>query len=220
VLERYRHANLLGSLVLLIFVFPMLGELPLGGHLVELILSIAMISSILACSPSTRHTVVGFALILLMQAVSWIPGLAENRFGPLGVPIIALTVFGYTAALMLRKIFFDTPMVTSDTIYGAVSVYLLFGLIWTLAYTILEGIEPGSFLTNGLTIEPNYDRFLGFSFVTLSTLGYGNVVPTTPRADAMASSEAIVGQIYLTVLVARLVAMHMRDSKPSDKAAN
>ena len=61
----------------------------------------------------------------------------------------------------------------------------------------------------------HFDRFLGFSFVTLSTLGYGNIVPLTPRADAMATSEAVTGQIYLTVMVARLVAMHMKNS---DKA--
>ena len=209
-LERYRHANLLACLVLLIFVYPMLGEPQLGLVVVKWLLLLTMISSILACSPSTRHTVVGFALIAVMQIVTWVPGFAENRFGPLVIPALAVLVFGYTAALMLRKIFFATPNVTADTIYGAISVYLMFGLLWAQGFTILEGIEPGSFLASGLPIEAQFDNFLGFSFVTISTLGYGNVVPMTARADAMATSEAVVGQIYLTVLVARLVAMHMR----------
>lgn len=214
-LKRYRHANLLGCLVLLIFIYPMLGERQLGVGLVQFLLFITMISSILACSARVRHTVIGFTLIAAMQIATWVPGLAEARFGPLGVPTLALLVFGYTAALMLRKIFVATPKVTSDTIYGAISVYLLFGMIWTFGYTILESVAPGSFTKGGDPIEAIFDNFVGFSFVTISTLGYGNIVPTTPRADAMATSEAVVGQIYLTVLVARLVAMHMRSG---DKA--
>ncbi len=216
-LERFRHANLLGCLVLLIFVYPMLGERQFGVHAVQLLLFVTMISSILACSPSTRHTVVGFILIVGMQIATWVPEFAQSRFGPVGGPALGILVFGYTAALMLRKIFFATPDVTSDTIYGAISVYLLFGLLWAFGYTILEGVAPGSFAADGASIEPNFDSFLGFSFVTLSTLGYGNVVPLTARADAMATSEAIVGQIYLTVLVARLVAMQIKGSNQAVK---
>lgn len=216
-LERYRHANLLFFLVLLIFVYPMLGEQPFGEEVVQLLLFVTMISSIFACSPSKRHTVVGLVLIAVMWIATWVPEFAESRFGPLGLPVFGLLVFGYTTALVLRKIFFATPRVTRDTIFGAVSVYLLFGLIWAFGYTLLEGVAPGSFSVGGLP-NPNaarFDRFLGFSFVTLSTLGYGNIVPLTPRADAMATSEAVTGQIYLTVMVARLVAMHMKNS---DKA--
>ena len=116
-LERYRHANLLFFLVLLIFVFPMLGEQPFGEEVVQLLLFVTMISSIFACSPSKRHTVVGLVLIAVMWIATWVPEFAESRFGPLGLPVFGLLVFGYTTALVLRKIFFATPRVTRDTIF-------------------------------------------------------------------------------------------------------
>ncbi len=83
-----------------------------------------------------------------------------------------------------------------------------------LASLGVDSVKMADFI---MTIEAQFDNFLGFSFVTISTLGYGSVVPTTARADALATSEAVVGQIYLTVLVARLVAMHMRSG---DKAVD
>ncbi len=97
-----------------------------------------------------------------------------------------------------------------NTSCGSLSVYLLLGLLWAFAFALLESAVPGSFsgIERGMGFT-DYKRFFGFSFVTLTTLGYGNVVPLTPRADALAVAEAIVGQIYLTVLVARLVALNL-----------
>jgi hypothetical protein len=100
--------------------------------------------------------------------------------------------------------------VTIETICAALAVYLFLGLIWVFAYNLLEVVEPGSFSFGaGGDDESPFSRFIGFSFVTLTTLGYGNISPMNPRADALSYTEAIIGQIYLTVLVARLVAMEL-----------
>jgi hypothetical protein len=135
-------------------------------------------------------------------------------------PLMALAYFGFTAWLVLRKIFFYTERVSADTIQGAICAYLLMGLAWAFAYQLLAQLEPGSFAFSGAEREgaEHVENFIAFSFITLTTLGYGNIVPTTPRADALAYAEAVVGQIYLAVLLARLVALELTHHRGSEDA--
>ena len=121
-----------------------------------------------------------------------------------------MSFFGYVTALVLTDVFRDSRAVSLDTICGALAAYLLIGVVWAFSYALLEALLPGSI--DGLRDEGfanGYQQYLGYSFVTLTTLGYGNVVPANAKAEALATVEAIVGQVYLTVLVARLVALNL-----------
>jgi hypothetical protein len=109
--------------------------------------------------------------------------------------------------------------VTADKIYGALCVYLLIGLTWGFMFLTLEGVQPGSFSLgqgqpNGIAKDPA--TLVYFSFVTLSTVGYGDITPLSPPARSLAFMEAIIGQIYLAVLVARLVGLHIASSMAGD----
>jgi len=106
--------------------------------------------------------------------------------------------------------------VTSDRIFAAICVYLLIGYAWTFTYTLLEELRPGAFAVSPAELTPAADDYVGrvqqfryFSFVTLTTVGYGDVVARSQVARTMVVLEAIMGQIYLTVLVARLVGLHI-----------
>jgi hypothetical protein len=107
--------------------------------------------------------------------------------------------------------------ITVDRIFAAVCVYLLIGYAWTFGYALVETVEPGSFRATaqaGSAIElGNYVsqvlEMRYFSFVTLTTVGYGDIAPVSSAARTLAALEAITGQIYLTVLVARLVGLHI-----------
>ena len=129
------------------------------------------------------------------------------------VPALGVIYWALTAFLILRRILVRTSRVTADTVNGAICVYLVMGLGWSHAYALLEAVHPGSFeLGGGVALEGAhyvFERFIGFSFVTLTTLGYGNVIPLTPKSEALAVAEAITGQLYLAVLLARLVAMEI-----------
>ncbi len=211
----YRHAYLLGALSLLLIVHPFLVERVLGIALVELFVLLTLIASVIICAKTRKQVGISVSLAVLMEIARWfyVPG---QR---IIMPVLALLFFGYVASLLLRTVFVESRRVSSDSICGAVSVYLIFGLLWTFAYSILETQLPGSFLVNGALIEggAGFERFIGFSFVTLTTLGYGNIVPMNPRADALSNAEAIVGQVYLTVLVARLVGTYLsQSSRESD----
>ena len=97
--------------------------------------------------------------------------------------------------------------------------YILIGLTWSTIYVIIEILYPGSFIdTNGQLLHDGQD-FLFFSYTTLTTVGYGNIEAITDQARSLASLEAIAGQLYLTIMVARLVGLHISKSRAKESAA-
>ena len=105
--------------------------------------------------------------------------------------------------------------VSADTIFGAVAVYLLFGVIVAMLFYFLNNIAPGSVIASvgeATNLVERYDQFsdiLYFSFVTLTSVGYGDLTPIGPAARGLAMFEGVVGQLYLAVLIARLVGIHV-----------
>jgi hypothetical protein len=101
--------------------------------------------------------------------------------------------------------------VTTDTIYGALSVYLLMALVWGAAYLLLVTLQPGA-LAMDPSRHPNHkmDWFdcMFYSFVTLTSTGYGDIVPMTAQARSLSILEAVSGIMYVAVLVARLVGLY------------
>jgi hypothetical protein len=91
----------------------------------------------------------------------------------------------------------------------------MIGLVWALGYSALEMIQPGSFSgiqRSGASNAPHFadiDQFLYYSLVTLSTLGYGDIAPLSRPARSLSATEAMAGQVYLAVLVARLIGLHI-----------
>lgn len=96
--------------------------------------------------------------------------------------------------------------VTTNHLLGAMSVYLLLGLMWALLFSALHRLAPDSF--RGLSTA-NPSEFIYFSFVTLATLGYGDIAPVNPIARTVVYLEAVVGQLYVAVLIASLVSRYI-----------
>jgi hypothetical protein len=111
--------------------------------------------------------------------------------------------------------------VTSDKIFAAICVYLLAGFVWTYGYALLEDVRPGSFADSTEASRTDdvarITQFRYFSFATLTTLGYGDILPRSSTARTMAVLEAVMGQIYLAVLVARLVGLHIVHTHAADR---
>jgi len=132
---------------------------------------------------------------------------------------LAMLAFLVIAAIVaMKQIAFDHKL-SVNRIVGAVCVYLMLGVIWAILYSLLEAAVPGSFA--GLT-ERIMDGGWGpdwvyFSFVTLTTLGYGDILPLTSSARALAYFEAIVGQFYLAVLVAGLVGAYLSENQDRER---
>ena len=129
--------------------------------------------------------------------------LTQSEFAASVVYLIGALLIVVTPILILRDIAEHT-VVTTDTIMGAACAYLLFGICFALIYATVSQFMPHGFFGSGKS--PTSD-FLFFSFTTLTTVGYGNLIPATAAGQSLAMVEALAGQIYLVVVVARLVAL-------------
>lgn len=174
-------------------------------------------------------------LIMAHRRLRWV-GIALGAAAALGNVVFLLNTSASTS--IARDVLAGTLLVTTtvvvfvdvlrpgaiswNKIMGAISVYLLIGFCFALIYAVLNGIDDGAFagsvrvLTGG-ALSPAAP-FLYYSFVTLTTLGFGDVLPASPAARTLTWIEAVLGQLYLTVLVARLVGLHIVQSqgRPDD----
>lgn len=134
-------------------------------------------------------------------------------------------VFFLMTVITLFRLLFSTRRVSTDTIKGAVCAYLLIGFLWSILYALCERILPGSFVS----MHNQEIKFVYFSFTTLTTLGYGDTVPVGRTAGVLTNMEALTGQFFLAILVARLVGLyiaaemkghHKNEQKHSDAESN
>ncbi|MEM1013291.1 MAG: ion channel [Planctomycetota bacterium] len=209
-MKRFRFAYLLAALVLIAFVRPFLVGQLLGVGVIDLLLFVTLLAGAFAAVESRVRLMIVSGLAVL-SAVSQVLLLAADVFAASIVFLVTTIAFYGMVAGSLLTTMFHGRRVTGDTICQAISIYLLLGLLGTMGFALLEAIVPGSFTFANAAAEANerFDRFLGFSFVTLTTLGYGNISPATPRADALATALAAAGQIYLAIVVARLVGIQV-----------
>lgn len=136
------------------------------------------------------------------------------------VALLTGFVFFMHAALVILIALLRMSRISVDELAGAISAYLLLGIAGAFLFASLELAAPGSVrdLTLAMPVlqtgnAVRFDEFLYFSFTCLTTLGFGDLIPTTPLARTFAYLEAVIGQVYLTVLVARLVGMHLAQSR-------
>jgi len=136
---------------------------------------------------------------------------------PVGLPVAAvvLFIFLYCAGVILHSLL-TAERVFANEIIGTFNIYLIMGFAWAYVYLILELAAPGSLQSLGQS-ETNGVRFIYFSFITLTTVGFGDTVPGTPLAQMLVILEAIIGQFYVAVVVAYLVSMYITHELISEK---
>jgi len=175
------------------------------GLLVQLALAGLLLAGLAAVASKRRVLVVGLILAVPAVALLFVPGGVPTVAG--GVLRIAMLLF---VCLVILRRMYKHPVVSSGTVSAALVVYLVFGVMWAEAYWLVEHFYPDSFtgLSGSGAVEVQRDLFY-YSFVTLATLGYGDINPVSPEARSLAITEAIVGQLYLVVMVAGLVGMRL-----------
>ena len=209
-LEKTRPGLLTFSIVALLVVYPYFHN----GRLAELILNtmftLTVVSAFLSRKGhwSTRLLILGLGII-------WLAGRWGRGWAGRGSNLDLASLGGMVAfCLMLLVIQLMTivrsKVVDSDTLFRAVNGYLLIGLAWSGLYQMLTLLDGGSILAGGVAIAETprdlWSSLMYFSFVTLTTLGYGDIVPNSAHAQSLATLEAVIGQLYLAMLIARLIA--------------
>jgi voltage-gated potassium channel len=213
----WRFLVLLITLVLLLVVSPIALGFSTRSPLASIFYSLVMIAAMLSLSEGRWAPSVAIVLGILALAGRWLTYLlaatSENII-PLTDHIVEITFLVFVAAMILRAIF-TQGKITVDSIFGAVCVYLLVGMAWGSLYSMTEVISPGSFQASGqlastLNSEETRQSVLAYySFVTMTTVGYGDITPVSAQARTLSWLEAMMGQFYIAVLVAFLVGIRV-----------
>ncbi len=204
-------------LVLLLF---FLGIAPLiGNHVVSGVLaSFVLISTVSAVREGRIFAWVGWSLAICSVLALW----GADISGRIELVIVSgyldLTFYLIMTTAILAYVFRSTE-VTLEVLAAAICAYLLMGIGWSNIFVLIENHMPGSFSSGALASEvaggfqnahDQQGHFSYFSLVTLSTLGYGDITPVTQPARMLAALEAIIGQLFIGVLIARLVGQQIR----------
>ena len=203
--------SLLIALLALLLLYPFFAGSVVAHAFWDMCSFAILLLGISAISHVRRYVVIAVVLAIAVLGTRWSGYVVDNAMLLLVNDGLAAIFFTFTACLLLADVL-RTGAVTANKIYGALCVYLLIGLTWGFMFLTLEGFQPGSFLVGQARssgIEKDPATLVYFSFVTLSTVGYGDITPLSPPARSLAFLEAIIGQIYLAVLVARLVGLHI-----------
>jgi hypothetical protein len=169
------------------------------GLIIDVGLSALLLAGVAALSTHRAVRALLFVLVVGALVVRWGPFSAPATAAAALVTVVAMTF------VVLGQAFRAGP-VNVHRIQGAVAAYLLLGLAWALAYETLALVATGA-LSSGSPAESERGRFIYFSFVTLTTVGYGDGAPVHPVARSLAVAEAHTGQHYPAILLARLVSL-------------
>jgi hypothetical protein len=199
---------LLFFLVALIFLLPVTGLIDHFGRLaIDAFFTLLLLAGVASISRQRGAFLVVGAIVVAGLGVRWIGRLAPSQGIEVAIAISGLASIVTLAAVVLAQVF-RAGSVNRHRILGAIAVYLLLGLAWGEAYSALAIVAPGAFSPAG---SPSGDpqQWLYYSFVTLTTVGYGDITPVGPLARSLAILEALTGQLYPAILLARLVALEV-----------
>ena len=208
--HRFSAVQLLIALGLFFVFAPFVEEIKGGALITGILLSLVLLSGVVAVA--ARKRIFFIALVLLTPAIvfRWINYFWPHMVHPAVFLTAGLVLIGFVVANLLRFVM-RAPSVNANVLCASISAYLMLGLMWTIAYWLVDQLTPGgafSFNTNAGTHSMNWNTGFYFSFITLSTVGYGDITPVSKVARMLAAMEAMTGLLYVAVLIARLVSLY------------
>jgi len=208
---------LLGALALLFLSAPFVQDLRFGSLIDTGLVTLAMVFAVLTVGVRGRS--LGIALLLGIPALAakWINLVHPELLSPVVFLAAGMLFFAFVVAHILRFIL-HTPRVDANVLCAGLAGYLILGLLWVPAYVVVAHLDPRAFVISGdASARMDGFRAFYFSFITLCTVGYGDVVPASRVAQMLAITEAIAGLFYVAVLISRLVAIYSA-APPGDSA--
>jgi hypothetical protein len=198
-------------LCLAIFVgAPLLATEKIGAFVFDLLFSLLVVSGVVTVARRPLLIAIVSAIALATMVLRWSsygsPS-STTRVWAVGLSILLLSVLAW---LVLVQVFREGP-ITSQRIQGAIVVYLLIGLAFAQGYEVVYYLVPNAFqmAQPAAAVSRQPYSLLYYSFVTMTTIGYGDILPLHPAARSLAVAEGLAGPLYLAILIARLVSMRM-----------
>lgn len=210
------HGVMFGAIALLIGGIPLLQQAGEAGvNLLKFLLTGLLLAGAFVAVPNRRAWALCAALAIPGLGASWLVDVLDSeRVFDIALGFHA-TFMAIIAVLMLRSLL-RRSRITPIAMVGALNVYLLIGLVWTLLYALIEGVSPGAFrFPDGVLHgdEPRMHRlscmasYIYYSFITLMTIGFGDIVPVSPVARSVTVLEGLAGHFYMAVLIARFIGL-------------
>lgn len=205
----HRYALLFYSLLITLGAAPLLEALGRDAALLEIFLAVSLLAGAFGFEVGRTKRVV---LILTVAAVVAHFALPQGAIDARPAALAFWTAIALLCAAFALRFAMQSTKIDAEHIYAALSAYLLAGIFFGVLYHAVERVWPGSFTAAGAIGEfPLFDGIY-FSFVTLATLGYGDVLPVSGVARGLAMVEAVSGQLFLAVMIARLISSHVQSA--------
>lgn len=213
--RRYSGAQFLGALILLIVTIPFVRHLEIGEGIEAVLLSLVLLSAVLAVGGRRRTLVVGILLMAPAEVGKWVNHVKAGVFPPALVFVFTLL---FVAFVIVHHLLFvlRAPRVNSEVLCAGISTYLMMGIFWAFAFSLVAQLNSGAFV---ISAGPPHHRqmksfeALYFSLSTLSGLSFGDFMPVSDVSRMLAMMEGTVGMFYLAILIARLVSLYSSEPK-------
>lgn len=205
-LEGHKYLLLALPLVVLLVLYPYLEDTFLGTIALKIISTATLITAVYAVSE--RRFLLYLALFLAVPAIGigWSNYFVQSQAIVLAQGLSSILLYSFTTLAILRSII--RGRLTDDMIFGAVAIYLLMGITWANAYSVAAAVNPETFQIDQGSGEGGaltYSDLLYFSFITLTTVGFGDITPLTAQVRSLAYLEAVSGSLFMAVFIARLI---------------
>ena len=209
----WRFGSLLAALIFFTLLMPFIAEADFAGRtFVRVGLSVVLLTAIYAVSDKRWVFIVALVFAIPTLTAEWTTHFIHTQTSSIARLWLSASFFWFTAAVVLAGVLRQRE-VSADTILGGISVYLLMVLAFTLLHLLVATLQPGAYQVasagpSRFDVE-DFALALYFSFVTLTTLGYGDITPLSRFAQMLTGVEAMTGQLFVAILIARLVALHV-----------
>ncbi len=201
---KYKMFNFMVSIILLLILLAVLEGTKYGYIVLNLLSTLVFLLGVHAVGGSKKRLI-----ILIILGLPWF--ISEWTFTESNRTIFMSMLFFIFITVTILEHILRSKDVTADTLYAAVCVYLLLGIMWASIYGVLEYLTPGSIFVGreeDLQTPLSSNVLIYYSFTTLTTLGYGDISSITPQARIISILEAVIGQLFIAFLVARLISTY------------
>lgn len=205
-----KESGLSGMLVLLFIMhfilIPIFGSNSSFMVIINIFWMLFLIAGIISLSKSRKQTLLFIIIPFLFILFGWITVFEQTPFVLFADIFFTIATFGLLIVLVLMKVFEPGP-ITGYRVVGSIVVYMILANLWSVIYLFIYEQIPGAFQITLPAFESNtlQANFLYFSYITITTTGFGEIVPLHPVARSMVQIEAIIGVLYPVILIGRLV---------------
>ena len=208
---RFSMPEFLISLALLLVAAPFLEAFSIGKMIEAILMTVVLLFGVMAVGRKRRTLALAAGLAVPAAVSRWLYHLWPERIPPDLYLVLALLFMAFILSHLIRFIL-ASPRVNSEVLCAGLAMYLLLGMAWSFAYVLAGHVSPGAFALPAGNQMQGFTS-LYFSFITLSTVGYGDITPVSNVARMLAAAEAITGTLFVAVFIARLVALYSTEAR-------